>query len=133
MISEQDTMPGQASSRAVLARTTRSNASPGSERLMSLSLSALLNWLELMRTEASHPLTMQSWKNRRRVAAAVVGVAICFGVMSSVSVDLEDASDAERRMRKSTGKAMVGAREREGRDLGRDPLPLRNARSWAGG
>lgn len=59
-MSEQETIPGQESSRAVLARTTTSNASPGRERLMSASRSALLKWLEVMRTDASQPSTMQS-------------------------------------------------------------------------
>ncbi|KAG4958817.1 hypothetical protein JHK87_035450 [Glycine soja] len=39
-MSAQETVLGQASSRAVLARTTRSKASPGRERLMSASRSA---------------------------------------------------------------------------------------------
>lgn len=66
-------MPGQESSRAVLARTTRSNASPGRERLMSASRSELEKGVEEMRMEASQPSMRQSWKKRRRVAAAVVG------------------------------------------------------------
>ena len=76
-------MPGQASSREVLARTTRSKASPGRERLISASRSALLNEFEEMRTEASQPSTMQSWKKTRRVPAAVVGLLICLVVTVS--------------------------------------------------
>nr|DAD34682.1 TPA_asm: hypothetical protein HUJ06_005322 [Nelumbo nucifera] len=85
-ISAQETMPGQASSRAVLARTMRSKASPGRERLMSLSRSALLKTLEDMRTEASQPSTIQSWKKRRRVPAAVVGLVICLLVTMSRTI-----------------------------------------------
>ena len=59
-MSAQETTPGQLSSREVLARMTRSKASPGRERLMSASRSAVLKALELMRTEASQPSTMQS-------------------------------------------------------------------------
>nr|DAD31043.1 TPA_asm: hypothetical protein HUJ06_009894 [Nelumbo nucifera] len=82
-MSAQDTTPGQVSSRAVLARTMRSKASPGRERFTSLSRSALLKALEEMRTEASQPSTMQSWKKRRRVPAAVVGLVICLLVTIS--------------------------------------------------
>ncbi|KAK3010616.1 hypothetical protein RJ639_010792 [Escallonia herrerae] len=72
-MSAHETTPGQASSRAVLARTTTSKPSPGRERLMSASRSALLKGVEEMRTEASQPPTRQSCKKRRRAAAAVVG------------------------------------------------------------
>ncbi|PON47470.1 peroxidase [Parasponia andersonii] len=76
-MSAQETVLGQASSRAVLARTTTSKASPGRERLMSASRSAELKGVEETRTEASQPPRKQSWKKRRRVPAAVVGLAIC--------------------------------------------------------
>jgi len=80
-MSEQETVLGQESSRAVLIRTMRSKESPGRERLMSLSRSALLKGVEERRTEASQPLgRRQSWRKRRRVAAAVVGDWICFEV-----------------------------------------------------
>lgn len=79
-MSAQETMPGHWSSSAVLMRVTTSKPSPGRERLMSESRSALLKALEAMRTEASHPSTMQSWKKRRRAAAAVVGEASCLSV-----------------------------------------------------
>lgn len=39
-----------------------------------------------MRTEASQPVTKQSWKKRRRVPAAVVGLAICFEVTVSETI-----------------------------------------------
>ncbi|ANM70897.1 unnamed protein product [Arabidopsis thaliana] len=83
MISEQETVLGQASSRAVLARITTSNPSPGRERLIDESRSAVLKAVEETRTEASQPLGKQSWKKRRRAAAAVVGVEICLLVMVS--------------------------------------------------
>lgn len=82
-MSEQETTPGQVSSRAVLARTTTSKASPGRERLMSASRSALAKGVEEMRMEASQPSTRQSWKKRRRAAAAVVGELICLLVVVS--------------------------------------------------
>ena len=82
-------MPGQESSRAVLARTTRSKASPGRERLISASRSAWLKGFVEMRTEASQPSTMQSWKKRRRVPAAVVGLLICFVVTVSRMMELK--------------------------------------------
>lgn len=82
-MSAQDTTPGQESSRADLARTTRSKASPGRERLMSASRSALLKGVEEMRMEPSQPSMRQSWKKRRRVAAAVVGLVICLLVTVS--------------------------------------------------
>jgi hypothetical protein len=62
---------------------TRSKASPGRERLMSASRSALLNWLLLMKVEASQPETKQSWKKTRRVPAAVVGLDSCLLVTAS--------------------------------------------------
>ncbi|PON95867.1 peroxidase [Trema orientale] len=76
-ISAQETMPGHSSSSAVLTRVTRSKPSPERERLMSASRSALLKALVATRMEASQPSTRQSWKRRRRVAAAVVGAANC--------------------------------------------------------
>lgn len=80
-MSEQETVLGQEISRAVLIRTMRSKASPGRERLMSASRSALLKEVEERRTEASQPLgRRQSWRKRRSVAAAVVGFWICFVV-----------------------------------------------------
>lgn len=54
-MSAQETVPGQALSRAVLARTTASKASPARERLMGASLSALFPAVETIRTEPSHP------------------------------------------------------------------------------
>ncbi|KAK6913160.1 hypothetical protein RJ641_022761 [Dillenia turbinata] len=75
-MSAHDTTFGQASSRAVLALTMTSKPSPGRERLMSASRSALLKGVEEMRTEPSQPVRMQSWKKRRRVAAAVVGLVL---------------------------------------------------------
>jgi tetrahydromethanopterin S-methyltransferase subunit G len=83
MMSEQETVLGQASSRAVLARTMTSKPSPGSERLMEESRSAVLKAVEEMRTEASQPLGKQSWKKRRITAAAVVGLVICLFVIVS--------------------------------------------------
>lgn len=77
MMSEQETVFGQASSSAVLALTMTSNPSPGRERLIEASRSAVLNAVEEIRTEASQPLGKQSWKKRRSTAAAVVGVVIC--------------------------------------------------------
>lgn len=82
-MSAQETVLGQESSRAVLARTTTSKASPGRERLMSALRSAALKGVEEMRMEASQPLGRQSWKKRRRVAAAVVGLVICLLVTVS--------------------------------------------------
>lgn len=82
-MSAHETMPGQDSSSAVLVRITTSKASPGRERLISASRSAVLKELEETRTEASQPSTMQSWKNMRRAAEAVVGVVICLLVMVS--------------------------------------------------
>ncbi len=80
-MSAHETVLGQASSNAVLARTTTSKASPGRERLMSASRSAELKGVEETRMEASQPSTRQSWKKRRRVAAAVEGLVICLFVM----------------------------------------------------
>lgn len=80
-MSEQETIPGQESSKAVLARTTTSKPSPGNERLISASRSALEKCVEEIKTEASQPSMKQSWKNRRRVAAAVVGELICLLVV----------------------------------------------------
>lgn len=81
-MSEQETVFGQASSRAVLMRTITSKASPGRERLMSLSRSVLVKGVEERRMEESQPLgRRQSWRKRRSVAAAVVGDWICFEVM----------------------------------------------------
>ncbi|KAJ6949567.1 peroxidase [Populus alba x Populus x berolinensis] len=82
-MSAQETVLGQESSRAVLARVTRSKASPGKERLMSASRSAELKGVEEMRMEASQPLGKQSWKKRRRVPAAVLGLVICLLVTVS--------------------------------------------------
>lgn len=83
-MSAQETVFGHESSRAVLARTTRSKASPGRERLMSASRSAEENGVDERRMEASQPLgRRQSWRKRRSVAAAVVGLAICFAVTVS--------------------------------------------------
>ncbi|KAK1565629.1 hypothetical protein Q3G72_031309 [Acer saccharum] len=65
------TVFGQLSSRAVLAHVTTLKASPGRERLMLVSRLALLKGVEEMRTEASMPLRMVSWKKRRSVAAVV--------------------------------------------------------------
>ncbi|KAK6249431.1 hypothetical protein QQP08_009517 [Theobroma cacao] len=99
-MSAHETMPGQESSIAVFARTMTSKASPGRDRLMSASRSALLKELEEIRTEASQPPTMQSWKKRRRVAAAV----------SVESLDSEKGMERRRKrgMRKrKEGKAMV--------------------------
>lgn len=83
MMSEQETVLGQASSSAVLARTITSKPSPGSERLIDESRSAVLKGVEEIKTEASQPLGKQSWKKRRITAAAVVGVVICLFVIVS--------------------------------------------------
>ncbi|XP_052175941.1 uncharacterized protein LOC127790455 [Diospyros lotus] len=85
-ISEQETTLGHASSRAILARVIRSKASPGRFSLMSEPISTLLKALGEMRTEASQPSTMQSWKKVRRMAAAVVGLEICFVVTVSCMI-----------------------------------------------
>lgn len=86
-MSEQETVPGQASSRAVLARTTRSKASPGRERLMSASRSGGgARGAAERRMEPSQPVPKQSWKRTRRVAAAVVGVEICLEVTVSWTI-----------------------------------------------
>lgn len=77
MMSEQETVFGQASSSAVLALTMTSNPSPGRERLIEESRSATLKAVEETRTEASQPLEKQSWKKRRMTAGAVVGFVIC--------------------------------------------------------
>lgn len=81
-MSAHETILGHSSSSAVLARVMRSKPSPARERLMSASRSALLKALEEMRMEASQPPTMQSWKKRRRVAEAVLGVLSCLSVMT---------------------------------------------------
>lgn len=72
-----------------------SNASPGRERLMSASRSALLKGVEVMRMEESQPLRRQSWKKRRRVAAAVVGLVICLLVIVSCMIWLNLGHDFE--------------------------------------
>lgn len=77
-MSAQDTTPGQESSSAVLIREIRSNPSPAREWLMSCSISGLVKAAHFTRTEASEPSTAQSWKKRRRVAAAVAGNSFCF-------------------------------------------------------
>lgn len=82
-MSAQETVFGQVSSNAVLARTITSKESPGRERLISASRSAELKGVEEMRMEASQPFIKQSWKKRRSVAAAVVGLVICLLVMVS--------------------------------------------------
>ncbi|KAL5582476.1 hypothetical protein UlMin_014918 [Ulmus minor] len=92
-MSAQETVSGQASSRAVLALTTTSNPSPGRERLMSASRSAVLKGVEEMRTEASQPLRRQSWKKRRRVAAAVEGLVICLFVTVSCMISSNRGHD----------------------------------------
>ncbi|RID46539.1 hypothetical protein BRARA_I03191 [Brassica rapa] len=85
-MSEHETTLGHFSSRAVLIRVIRSNASPGREWLMSASRSEVLPEVEATRIEASQPSTMQSWKKRRSVPAAVVGAAICLSVTTWTSV-----------------------------------------------
>ncbi|KAJ6949568.1 hypothetical protein NC651_003528 [Populus alba x Populus x berolinensis] len=50
---------------------------------MSASRSAELKGVEEMRMEASQPLGKQSWKKRRRVPAAVLGLVICLLVTVS--------------------------------------------------
>ncbi|PUZ77496.1 hypothetical protein GQ55_1G376300 [Panicum hallii var. hallii] len=85
-MSAQDTTPGHSSSRASLARTTASKASPGREWLISASCSDLANWLDAISTDASHPLTKQSWKKTRSTPAAVVGFAICFDWTTSAMI-----------------------------------------------
>ncbi|XP_074294101.1 uncharacterized protein LOC141621745 [Silene latifolia] len=80
-MSEQETIPGQWSSRLALARTKTSKPSPERERLMSASRSAGWKGVEVMRVEASQPVTRQPWKKRRRAAAAVVGCLICLSVV----------------------------------------------------
>lgn len=92
-MSAHETTPGQASSKAVLARTMTSKPSPGRERLMSASRSALLKGVEEMRTEASQPSTRQSWKKRRRAAPAVVGEVICLLVVVSCMIWLNLGHD----------------------------------------
>ncbi|KAL4377741.1 hypothetical protein GQ457_02G020030 [Hibiscus cannabinus] len=88
-MSEQETVVGHESSRAVLARTMRSNGSPGRDKLMSASRSALLNGVEEMRMEPSQPFGRQSWKKRRSVPAAVVGLMICLLVTVSCMIRLK--------------------------------------------
>lgn len=83
---DRKNVPGHSSSREALARMTRSKASPGRERLISESRSALLNWLLLMKVDASHPETKQSWKKTRRVPAAVVGLDSCLLVTASDTI-----------------------------------------------
>lgn len=85
-MSEQETVFGQVSSSAVLARTMRSNGSPGRDKLMSASRSALLKAVEEIRIEPSQPLGRQSWNRRRRVPAAVVGLVICLFVTVSCMI-----------------------------------------------
>lgn len=53
---------------------------------MSASRSALLKGVEEISTEASQPPIKQSWKKRRRVAAAVVGDEICLLVVVSCNI-----------------------------------------------
>lgn len=50
---------------------------------MSASRSAVLKCVEETRIEASRPPLIASWKKRRRVAAAVVGLVICLFVTVS--------------------------------------------------
>ncbi|KAM0055534.1 hypothetical protein Hdeb2414_s0006g00207281 [Helianthus debilis subsp. tardiflorus] len=59
-ISAQETTPGQASSRAVFARTTTSKPSPGRDKLISASRSALLKCVEEINIDPSQPSTRQS-------------------------------------------------------------------------
>ena len=73
-MSTQETVFGQVSSNAVLACTITSKVSPRRERLISASRSAELKGVEEMRMEASQPFVKQSWKKRRSVAAAMVGL-----------------------------------------------------------
>lgn len=85
-MSAHDTMPGQVSSRVVLARVTTSKASAEREWFISASRSATLKLLEATSIDASQPSTMQSWKKRRRVPAAVAGWADCFRVTVSRTI-----------------------------------------------
>ncbi|KAJ0454828.1 hypothetical protein HanIR_Chr15g0744411 [Helianthus annuus] len=59
-ISVQETTPGQASSRAVFALTTTSKPSPGRDKLISASRSALLKCVEEINIDPSQPSTRQS-------------------------------------------------------------------------
>lgn len=95
MISEQETVLGQASSRAVLALTMTSKPSPGSERLIDESRSAVLKAVEEIKIEASQPFGKQSWKKRRIVAAAVVGVVICLFEIASLIMSKNLGHDFE--------------------------------------
>lgn len=95
IISEQETVLGQASSSAVLARTITSKPSPGSERLIDESRSAVLKAVEEIRIEESQPLEKQSWKKRRIVAAAVVGVVICLFEIVSRTISKNLGHDFE--------------------------------------
>ncbi|KAK8630017.1 hypothetical protein V6N13_078829 [Hibiscus sabdariffa] len=80
-MSEQETVLGHESSRAVLARTMRSQGSPERDKLMSASRSALLKGVEDMRMEVSHPFWRQSWKRRRNVPTVVVGLLVMVSCM----------------------------------------------------
>jgi hypothetical protein len=84
--SAQDTTPGHSSSSAVLARVTASKASPGSDRLCAASRSERANELGATSTDASQPLTKQSWKKTRSTPAAVVGCDSCFCDTTSVTI-----------------------------------------------
>lgn len=94
-MSAQETVEGQESSRAALARTTTSKPSPGKERLISASRSAVLKGVEEIKVEASQPVTKQSWKKRRRAAPAVVGCEICFEVVVSCMILSKLGQDLE--------------------------------------
>ena len=82
-MSTQETVFGQVSSNTILACAITSKASLGRERLISASRSAKLKGMEEMRMEASQLFVKQSWKKRRSMAAAVVGLVICLLVMVS--------------------------------------------------
>ncbi|KAF7080426.1 hypothetical protein CFC21_093713 [Triticum aestivum] len=84
--SAQETTPGHSSSRANLERTTASKASPGREWLISASFSDLAKRVGAISTEASQPVTKQSWKKTRSMPAAVVGFAICFDWTTSAMI-----------------------------------------------
>ncbi|KAI5341111.1 hypothetical protein L3X38_020385 [Prunus dulcis] len=65
---------------------------------MSASRSALLKGVEETRMEASQPLWRQSWKKRRRVAAAVVGLSLDSAAGRVVRV----SRDVRKTMRNAT-------------------------------
>ncbi|PVH35433.1 hypothetical protein PAHAL_7G181900 [Panicum hallii] len=86
-MSAQETTPGQAASSAALARSTASKASPGRERLISAARSGDASEESgETSTEASQPLTKQSWKKSRSVPAAVDGFARCLAAMTSDTI-----------------------------------------------